>query len=172
MKSLSEHFGLDKESACSSQVPVSITSSISSDEDPNEINDHESVSNRVLQFLEEHNSENTPLPEEEGSHDGSAEDDSDSFNFKCACLNNCFQHFEETEIQDHVFRLREMEKKNKEMYIMGSIKRVGSKNMTSKRKERKRLRYEYSFQEQGICRQAFLIINDITEKVLKTSTNM
>ena len=53
------------------------------------------------------------------------------------------------------------------MYIMGSIKRVGSKNMTSKRKERKRLRYEYSFQEQGICRQAFLIINDITEKVLK-----
>ena len=55
----------------------------------------------------------------------------------------------------------------KEMYIMGSIKRVGSKNMTSKRKERKRLRYEYSFQEQGICRQAFLIINDITEKVLK-----
>lgn len=113
MKSLSEHFGLDKESACSSQVPVSITSSISSDEDPNEINDHESVSNRVLQFLEEHNSENTPLPEEEGSHDGSAEDDSDSFNFKCACLNNCFQHFEETEIQDHVFRLREMEKKIK-----------------------------------------------------------
>ena len=136
-------------------MQVSITSSISSDEDENEINDHENFSNRVLQFLEEHNSENTPVPGEEGSHDGSAEDDSDSCNFKCACLNNCFQHFEETEIQNHVFRLREMEKEEKEMYIMGSMKQIGSKNMTSKRKKRKRLDMNTHFKDRGYADKLF-----------------
>lgn len=60
-----------------------------------------------------------------------------------------------------------MAKDEKEMFIMGSVKQIGSKKITSKRKERKRLRYDYSFQGQNICRQAFLIINDCTEKVLK-----
>ncbi|XP_062603492.1 uncharacterized protein LOC134282462 [Saccostrea cucullata] len=60
-----------------------------------------------------------------------------------------------------------MTKDEKEMFIMGSIKQIGSKKITSKRKERKRLSYEYTFQGQGICRTAFMTINDTSEKVVK-----
>lgn len=69
----------------------------------------------------------------------------DSNSFKCNWSNNCFENFNATEIRGHIYRLREIAKDEKEMFIMGSIKQIGSKKITSKRKERKRLRYDYSF---------------------------
>lgn len=87
--------------------------------------------------------------------------------FKCNCSNNCFENSSATEFRDHIYRLREMAKDEKEMFIMGSVKQIGSKKITSKRKECKRWRYDHSFQGHNICRQTFLIINDCTEKVLK-----
>lgn len=62
----------------------------------------------------------------------------DSNSFKCNCSNNCFENFNATEIRYHIYRLREMAKDEKEMFIMGSVKQIGSKKITSKRKERKR----------------------------------
>lgn len=50
------------------------------------------------------------------------------------------------------------------MFIMGLMKQIESKKITSKCKEQQRLRYYNSFQEQNICRQAFQIINDSTEE--------
>ncbi|XP_048771609.1 uncharacterized protein LOC125677540 [Ostrea edulis] len=100
-------------------------------------------------------------------HDSNDENTEVEDEFVCNCSSNCLDNFLKSEITDHIYRLREMTKEEKEMYIMGSIKKVGNKKVTSKRKERKRARYEYSFESQAICRKAFLIVYDTTEKVFK-----
>ncbi|XP_062621644.1 uncharacterized protein LOC134283212 [Saccostrea cucullata] len=60
-----------------------------------------------------------------------------------------------------------MGKEEKEMYIMGSLNQKGSKKITSKRKEKKRTRYIYTFKGHEICRDAFVYIYDTTRKVLR-----
>jgi hypothetical protein len=123
-----------------------------------ECDQQELIMNRVSQYSE---IENSVVHDSEGEN-SEAEDE-----FTCNCSGNCFDNFSKSEITDHIYRLREMTKEEKEMYIMGSMKRVGNRKVTSKRKERKRVRFEYSFEGKSICRKTFLIIFDTTEKVFK-----
>lgn len=60
-----------------------------------------------------------------------------------------------------------MVKEENEMYIMGSLNEISSKKITSKRKREKENKILYTFQGQDICRDAFVLIYDTTQKVLR-----
>lgn len=127
------------------------SSSNDDDDDDDEIDTNQVVNHRVSQLLENQCDMNNDLPDEENTEEENPGTEEDLNSFKCNCLNNCFEKFNATKIRDHIYRLREMTKDEKEMLIMGSIKHIGNKKITSKAKENKRLRYDFSFQGQSIC---------------------
>ncbi len=128
-----EHFGLDT-NTCSglSQSNKSTDTSSSDDDGEDEIDINQVVNQRVSQLLE---NDQDDIPDEENT-EKNPDKEEDSNSFKCNCSNNCFENFNATEIRYHIYRLREMAKDEKEMFIMGSVKQIGSKKITSKRKER------------------------------------
>jgi hypothetical protein len=52
------------------------------------------------------------------------------------------------------------------MFVMGVLQKGGFGQVTQRKTERKRMRYSYSFRGETICREAFLAIYDIGNKVL------
>ncbi|XP_045209381.2 uncharacterized protein LOC123561207 [Mercenaria mercenaria] len=132
-----------------------------------------SVDARVEQYLA------TPLilTEKENGHDtfpaGDPDDPQNDLEMiqgkmrnGCDCSKYCYNNFSERKILDHVLNLREMERNEKEMYIMGTIGKVTA-SVRCKDGERKRTRWEYAYEEKKVCRNAFLLIFDIGKRTLE-----
>ncbi|XP_053389671.1 uncharacterized protein LOC128552653 [Mercenaria mercenaria] len=78
----------------------------------------------------------------------------------CGCSKNCFLQFSVEEIRSNIYNLRELTKTEKELLIMGTLKKIGN-DQRCRSGERKRVRYEYIFNGIKICQDAFLVIYDI-----------
>ncbi|XP_053407975.1 uncharacterized protein LOC123547720 [Mercenaria mercenaria] len=85
---------------------------------------------------------------------------------ECDCSKYCYNNFSERKILDHVLNLREMERNEKEMYIMGTIGKVTA-SVRCKDGERKRTRWEYAYEGKKVCRNAFLLIFDIGKRTVE-----
>ncbi|XP_053375897.1 uncharacterized protein LOC123531691 [Mercenaria mercenaria] len=94
------------------------------------------------------------------------DDVSTKINTGCPCKRNCYLNFTVDRIQTHILSLREMSKNEKEMLLMGTLKRVGD-NSRCKNKERTRQRYDYYFDGKKICQEAFSFIFDTKHKTLR-----
>ncbi|XP_078314026.1 uncharacterized protein LOC111104843 isoform X3 [Crassostrea virginica] len=84
----------------------------------------------------------------------------------CSCRMECMSKFSFHEIHDHICSMRELSKEERDMYIMGKIKSRSTGSVSS-RHDAKRQRYEYSFDDREVCKDAFLFLHDIGEKYLK-----
>jgi hypothetical protein len=83
----------------------------------------------------------------------------------CKCQTNCLEQFQEGIIKDHILSLRELEKGEKEMYIMGALQKVCTDD--TRKGKRQRIRYRFVHDGRTICRPSFLYINDIGSKALR-----
>ena len=75
----------------------------------------------------------------------------------CGCSKKCEQNIPFQEVRDHVLRLTEMTKGEKEIYIMARLngKAACSSDTCRERTDRKRTQYEYVFQgSERICSKA------------------
>lgn len=145
------------------------------DDDDNENNDNEHVMNeteeeRVYRLLQSFEfSQNNDQDGDDNDDNGDEEEDSirtvkEKVNRGCGCHFKCYEKFQIKEIIDHIFTMRELNKDEKEMYIMGKLK---SKSTGYDLIDKKRRRYMYNYDDREICKHAFLLIHDIGEKRLK-----
>ena len=103
--------------------------------------------------------------EETGEGDCAGSEDNET-SVKCSCKTHCLTQFEAEHVQSHILSLREMEKDQKEMFIMGSLLKVGAQE--TRHGKRKRVRYRYTFHGKSVCKSVFCHINDIGQRTLKS----
>ncbi len=68
----------------------------------------------------------------------------------CGCRNSCHTMFEDSTILKHILDVREMDKSEKEMYIMAKL--VDESADTKRGKKRKRLRHDFMFLGKKVCK--------------------
>lgn len=73
----------------------------------------------------------------------------------CGCKNNCPDKFSEIVIYKHILNINEMEKTEKEMYIMATF--VEKTEETKRGKKRKRVRHDFQFLGNKVCRKMFML---------------
>ena len=81
------------------------------------------------------------------------------------CL-KCTSKFGETDMISHIYNIREMEKNDKDMYIMDTLVDF-DKEQTNKGKRRKRIRKKFMFLGQAVCKNFFTSVYVIRRKSLK-----
>lgn len=138
-----------------------------SDEGDNEdesVNHDETITRRMTESIQSQNDNESSAETEaeENSTDGPENEDS----FTCTCSRNCLETFSDSEIDENIFQLRELSKKEKEIIVMGVLQKEAFGSITRNSNERKRTRYFYSFKGVSICRDALLKIYDVSRKVL------
>lgn len=144
------------------------------DDDDNENNNvhdmNETEEERVYRLSQSFEfSQNNDQDGDDNDDNGDEEEDSirtvkEKVNRGCGCHFKCYEKFQIKEIIDHIFTMRELNKDEKEMYIMGKLK---SKSTGYDLIDKKRRRYMYNYDDREICKHAFLLIHDIGEKRLK-----
>jgi len=90
------------------------------------------------------------------------EEEDESAWTQCACRMRCIEQFQHHSLNSHMLSMQELEKDEKELFIMGSLQK--NDNDTQKGRKRQRIRYSYKFQ---VCKPAFCYINCISENTLK-----
>lgn len=165
-------FGLHDAAGIPDQINTSIT-----DDGPDDDGDNPEIS---LEARVDNYWTATQLTQQENvTQDGSPESDTDDpqsdidnlediYYSGCGCSKNCFQQFTLCRIQENILSLREMAKNEKEMFIMGTLKKIGMDGRC--KGERKRIRYEYIFEGIRVCQQSFFVIFDTKERTLKNIT--
>jgi hypothetical protein len=88
----------------------------------------------------------------------------------CGCAKNCFTQLTYETVFNRISSLREMEKNEKELIIMGALKKLGVDKSRCRGTERKRVRYAYTFEGQSVCVEAFKVCYDIKERQLRNLT--
>lgn len=84
---------------------------------------------------------------------------------RCSCKTNCLEQFNRQLVDSHILSLREMEESEKEMFIMGTLQRIGG-NETRKGK-RQRTRFRFVFNGKTVCRNTFAFVTDVGRKALR-----
>ncbi|XP_053386664.1 uncharacterized protein LOC128550843 [Mercenaria mercenaria] len=85
----------------------------------------------------------------------------------CGCQRNCHACFEIDELHGHILNIREMEKQDKEMYIMATLADSRDKENTKKGRKRVRFRHDFKFQGKFVCRKTFMLVFDIGKHSLQ-----
>lgn len=119
------------------------------DDDDNENNDNEHVMNETEEervYRLSQSFEFSQNNDQDGDDNGDEEEDSirtvkEKVNRGCGCHFKCYEKFQIKEIIDHIFTMRELNKDEKEMYIMGKLK---SKSTGYDLIDKKRRRYMYN----------------------------
>ena len=99
----------------------------------------EKVRNFLRFQTENDNSEN----EIESPNENDTPSELNTIKQTCRCGQQCFSKFQESDILNHVFNVKEMEKNVKDIYIMGSYSIAGSSS--TRNGIRSRNSYNYSF---------------------------
>lgn len=106
---------------------------------------------------------------------GEGEDDEDMVRIRkfifegCGCQQNCTKKIEgkEERVLIHIFNMREMDKSDKDMYIMGSLAESSEKENTKRGKKRLRSTLIYTYLDTKICKKTFMLIYDIGKHSLQ-----
>ncbi|XP_060560643.1 uncharacterized protein LOC132720505 [Ruditapes philippinarum] len=151
---LSEHFGVTPVSTpWGSQEEVDVsTMCLDSDEDDPELD----VDQRVQDYID-------TLPDDitgasvTSDSEGEAEVDCDlpqndedvnriTLYHKngCGCKKNCIKQFTISDIFDHILNIREMEKQDKELYIMATVVNSPQNELTKRGKKRQKGHHDFS----------------------------
>ena len=85
----------------------------------------------------------------------------------CGCEKNCLATFSWEEIQQQQFLIQELEKTEKEMFLMGMLLSKQNMSAETRRGKRKHATYLYSYQGEEVCTGAFRTIYVITQHLMK-----
>ena len=85
----------------------------------------------------------------------------------CKCKTGCYHQFSQAQIFDHILNIREMEKGEKDLYIMGTLVSNSTDSLNKRRGPRKQSHFSYRFDGKGIYREVYKIVFDIGEKHLR-----
>jgi len=87
----------------------------------------------------------------------------------CGCQQNCSKKIEgkEERVLIHIFNMREMDKTDKDMYIMGSLFESSEKENTKRGKKRLKSTLTYTYLDTKICKKTFMLIYDIGKHSLR-----
>ncbi|WAQ99794.1 hypothetical protein MAR_024167 [Mya arenaria] len=77
--------------------------------------------------------------------------DEDMSTDDCRCKTTSMSLFDSERIQDHILSVREMEKSEKELYVMGSLQKIAHER--TKSGKRKRIRYRYVYDGRNVARR-------------------
>lgn len=81
---------------------------------------------------------------------------------------DCLKKFEKKKITEHRLNMQELDKNEKDLVIMGQLQACGlSKGNTTRTGDRKRHRFSYQFENESICVDCYIYINNISIKYLK-----
>ena len=95
------------------------------------------------------------------------EEEEQGLEVRCDCSKvNCSLNFDRDRVEAHILSLREMQRDEKEMYIMGALQTIGGEN--TRGGKRKRMRFAYSYEGKKVCRRVFRYIFDIGHRTLKS----
>lgn len=83
----------------------------------------------------------------------------------CNCQKDCLSLFCESEVKEHIYSLRELEKSEKEFFIMGILNRLGC--LHNPGTDGKLPRLEYKFRGTTVCKDAFCLLFDIGNFTLR-----
>ena len=85
----------------------------------------------------------------------------------CGCEKNCLAKFSWEEIQQQQFLMQELEKTEKEMFLMGMLLSKQNMSAETRRGKRKHATYLYSYQGEEVCTGAFRTIYVVTQHLMK-----
>ena len=162
-------FGLNDPTA-PNQVASQASLSHGSDNDSDgEVDEQIELQTRVNTFLTEQGDSNHAAGNSEDDPQFDLDKLDSIYDRGCSCSKNCYLQFSIEEIRSNIYNLREMSKTEKELVIMGTLKKVGT-DSRCRSGERKRVRFDYIFNGMKICHDAFLVIHDIGVWTLKALT--
>ncbi|XP_060601134.1 uncharacterized protein LOC132754508 isoform X3 [Ruditapes philippinarum] len=174
---LSEHFGVTPVSTpWGSQEEVDVsTLCLDSDEDDHELD----VDRRVQDYIDTLPDDTTGASVTSDS-EGEAEVDCDlpqndedvnriTLYHKngCGCKKNCIKQFTISDIFDHILTIREMEKQDKELYIMATVVNSPQNELTKRGKKRQKGHHDFSLVGKPVCRTVFMLTFDIKRSALQ-----
>jgi len=171
---LDEHFGRASEGAscCDAEriTPTDTDEEGEWESDDNDENRYEmTISNRVIDLVNGESESEIDAACSDDCRANSEEDEEISDDtFQCRCATQCLSKLSTDQIESHRLNVAEMEKNEKEMYIMGVLQPVTS--ATTWRGDRKRKRVTYSYNGEKICRTAFQHLFDIGRRTLTALT--
>lgn len=142
----------------------------SNQEDQDTELDSTEVHRRIESYLSESNESENTVEQTEQTDDARNTLDSDvlqNCRDGCGCKLDCLSRFQQEEIVQHVYTLREMDKDEKELYVMGAFNQISKDSKRSRYGDRKRVRLSYSFKGITICRTSFLTMFDIGKRTFE-----
>ncbi|XP_052256719.1 uncharacterized protein LOC127861965 isoform X3 [Dreissena polymorpha] len=99
--------------------------------------------------------------------ESSSETESESDDMtKCSCKRHCLEQFTKSEIEDHILSMQDLDKHEKEMFILESMEQ--STPTRTRTGIRKRIRYRFMFDGKVVCRPIFCYLNGIGKKSLSS----
>ncbi|XP_052256720.1 flagellar attachment zone protein 1-like isoform X4 [Dreissena polymorpha] len=99
--------------------------------------------------------------------ESSSETESESDDMtKCSCKRHCLEQFTKSDIEDHILSMQDLDKHEKEMFILESIEQ--STPTRTRTGIRKRIRYRFMFDGKVVCRPIFCYLNGIGKKSLSS----
>ena len=170
----SGHFGRTPQSTpFASQI---IESDENSENDDQESQTSTWLDQQARQFLDDQDEYHSDSDESDGIEFGNnvmSDDDPDVSKisqFKangCGCKHDCHNKYKTDVIFRHILDVREMEKSEKDMYIMATVVDDKDKHKTERGKKRKRHRHVFEFLGQKICKKMFMLAFDIGKHALQ-----
>lgn len=124
--------------------------------------DNENQNRRIREWTERF--ENKQDSENEYKDEG--ENNSVEERGKCTCKSHCLRAFNKHELNSHILSMRELEKDEREIFIMTSLHRFSNEKTHSGK--RRRMRYKFTFSGQQVCKAMFCYVNGIGKKTLRS----
>ena len=91
----------------------------------------------------------------------------------CGCAESCYKHFEEDEIYSVRLSMMELEKVEKDMLVLGKLQVMAhlkdvihhARKITNV--QRRRVTYQYAYDNRTVCKSAFCFLHHIGTKMLR-----
>ena len=167
---LNEHFGLHRRTNVSQTVPSEQADKVKSTETEwrEKASDVERTTQKRLERYAVQNEKAAGVERRGDIEDTGTDQESDDgvTGVGCECKNgSCLYQFRPEAIDVHREMVRDMEKDEKEMYVMETLQTIGGEN--TRGGKRKRVRYGYSFEGKIVCRRVYRYIFDIGDRTLR-----
>ena len=96
----------------------------------------------------------------------------DRFVLGCGCSDQCFRQFSIEEIFLIRMQMKELDKSEREMLLLGKLQLLGrygdsvAHATKTTRGKRHRVTYKYAYDHRSLCRDAFFFVHTVGEKAL------
>ena len=153
-----------------------LTIQLSSDEDEDELSISDCEHDGILQSFSGQNDSGEVMI---ASQDVERRDVRDHMQRGCGCSFHCYSQFTEEEVFLTRLQMQELDRSQRDFYLLGKLQVLGKgsdDSVSHARKtassKRQRVTYQYAYDHRVVCKEGFLYLHSIEEKVLKISRNI